>query len=76
MYVPLECQAPKLIMTYMITQTRVAVPHYAAYHSDLNFKDPNSFIPERWLPGTGYESDRKDVFNPFSVGPRNCIGQK
>jgi cytochrome P450 len=33
-------------------------------------------VPERWLPGSGYDSDRKDAFNPFSVGPRNCIGQK
>lgn len=56
-------------------RTRVAVPHFAAYHSPLNFKDPDAFIPERWFPGTGYENDRKDVFNPFSVGPRNCIGQ-
>ncbi|KAK7178029.1 hypothetical protein DPSP01_014487 [Paraphaeosphaeria sporulosa] len=56
-------------------RTRVAVPHYASYHSALNFKDPDSFIPERWLPGTGYDSDRKDSFQPFSYGPRNCIGQ-
>lgn len=55
--------------------TRVAVPHYAAYHHPLNFKDPDSFIPDRWFPGTGYDDDRKDIHNPFSVGPRNCIGQ-
>lgn len=55
--------------------TRVGVPHFAAYHNPLNFKDPDSFIPERWLPGSGYETDRKDAHNPFSVGPRNCIGQ-
>ncbi|EMD61120.1 hypothetical protein GGP41_010023 [Bipolaris sorokiniana] len=55
--------------------TSVAVPHYAAYHHPSNFKDPDSFVPERWLPGTGYESDRKNAYNPFSVGPRNCIGQ-
>ncbi|KAF2999895.1 hypothetical protein E8E13_008449 [Curvularia kusanoi] len=54
---------------------RVAVPHFAAYHHPTNFKDPESFIPERWLPGSGYDSDRKDALNPFSVGPRNCIGQ-
>ncbi|KAF3034418.1 hypothetical protein E8E12_006026 [Didymella heteroderae] len=56
--------------------TRVAVPHLAAYHHPSNFKNPDSFIPERWLPGSGYDGDRKDVLNPFSVGPRNCIGQK
>ncbi|EOD43130.1 putative cytochrome p450 protein [Neofusicoccum parvum UCRNP2] len=25
--------------------------------------------------GTGYENDKKDVLQPFSIGPRNCIGQ-
>lgn len=55
--------------------TRVAVPHFAAYHHPDNFRDPDSFVPERWLPGSGYENDRKDVCNPFSIGPRNCIGQ-
>ncbi|XP_014556637.1 hypothetical protein COCVIDRAFT_37744 [Bipolaris victoriae FI3] len=55
--------------------TRVAVSQYAAYHHNTNFKNPDSFLPERWLPGTGYDADHKDAFNPFSIGPRNCIGQ-
>jgi cytochrome P450 len=51
---------------------------YAAYHSPSNFKDPDSFIPERWLPEgqEEYASDHKEVFNPFSIGPRNCLGKK
>lgn len=57
-------------------QTRVSVAQYAAYRSPLNFKDPESFIPERWLPGTGYEDDKKEALQPFSLGPRNCIGKK
>ncbi|GME32740.1 Cytochrome P450 [Neofusicoccum parvum] len=55
--------------------TQVNVPQYATFHSALNFKDPDSFIPERWLPGTGYDSDRKEGLQPFSTGPRNCIGK-
>ncbi|KAJ4286680.1 Sir2 histone deacetylase Hst2 [Kalmusia sp. IMI 367209] len=57
-------------------KTSVIVSQAAAYRSPLNFKDPDSFIPERWLPGTGFDTDRKDVLQPFSVGPRNCIGKK
>ncbi|KAF1958541.1 cytochrome P450 [Byssothecium circinans] len=56
-------------------KTGVYVSPGAAFWSSLNFKDPDSFIPERWLPGTGYDSDKKDVMQPFSFGPRNCIGK-
>lgn len=52
------------------------VPQWAAYRSPLNFKDPDSFVPERWLPDGGYDSDRKEVLQPFSFGPRNCLGKK
>ncbi|KAL1634869.1 hypothetical protein SLS58_010498 [Diplodia intermedia] len=56
-------------------KTRVAVAQWTAYRSPLYFKDPEKFIPERWLPDTGYEDDRKDVVQAFSYGPRNCIGK-
>ncbi|PSN61466.1 cytochrome P450 [Corynespora cassiicola Philippines] len=55
----------------------MSVPQYAAYHSPLNFKDPDSFVPERWLPEgeSEYSSDRKEVLQPFLYGPRNCLGK-
>ncbi|KAL0260739.1 hypothetical protein SLS55_004429 [Diplodia seriata] len=56
-------------------KTRVAVAQYTAYRSPLYFKEPEKFIPERWLPDTGYEDDRRDVVQAFSYGPRNCIGK-
>ncbi|KAB2573283.1 Averantin hydroxylase [Lasiodiplodia theobromae] len=56
-------------------KTRIGVPQYVAYHSASNFKDPDSFVPERWLPGTGYDDDKKEVLQPFLYGPRNCIGK-
>jgi cytochrome P450 len=63
-------------LTDNIMQTRVCVYHMAAYRSPLNFKNPNAFEPERWLPNTGYDSDRRDVMQAFSFGPRNCLGKK
>ncbi|KAL6169386.1 hypothetical protein ACJQWK_04413 [Exserohilum turcicum] len=60
---------------WVLEGTRVAIAQKAAYSSPLNFKDPDKFVPERWLPGTGYETDRREVFQPFSFGPRNCIGK-
>ncbi|KAJ4303387.1 hypothetical protein N0V90_002280 [Kalmusia sp. IMI 367209] len=57
--------------------TVVSVAHYAAYHSPSNFKDPDSFVPERWLPEgqKEYGSDNREAINAFSYGPRNCLGK-
>jgi len=55
--------------------TRVAVTHYAAYRSTYNFHLPNSFVPERWLGDERFASDKRNVLEPFSYGPRNCLGK-
>lgn len=53
----------------------------SAYHSPLNFHDPQSFRPERWLseeyenPASPFHNDRRDVHKPFSFGRRDCIGR-
>ncbi|KAG4443210.1 hypothetical protein IFR05_001352 [Cadophora sp. M221] len=52
----------------------VAVSHLGTYHSSLNFKDPLEFHPERFLGDKKYASDDLAALQPFSVGPRNCIG--
>lgn len=44
---------------------------FAVFRSPLNFSNPNSFIPERWLSNhPGFESDQKEALQPFSFGPR------
>ena len=60
--------------------TVVSIPQWAAYQSTDNFHEPQSFLPERWLEGSSEASspfcnDRKEVFNPFSLGPHNCPGR-
>ncbi|KAH7260383.1 cytochrome P450, partial [Fusarium solani] len=47
----------------------------SAFHSESNFRDADSFVPERWLGDDYYSNDSKDVLQPFSTGPRNCIGK-
>ena len=46
------------------------------YHTEKYFKRPYEFIPERWLGDPEFDSDRKDALQPFSYGPRACIGRK
>ncbi|KAL4808020.1 cytochrome P450 [Aspergillus unguis] len=73
---------PTLISGYNIpSNTNVSVHQSAAYWSSTNFHNPQRFVPERWLPdakndpSSPFYSDRRDVLQPFSTGPRNCIGK-
>ncbi|KIW76438.1 hypothetical protein Z517_11184 [Fonsecaea pedrosoi CBS 271.37] len=59
-------------------------PFAASRHPD-NFYRPLDFLPERWLaphlmekddvPAEMFARDKKNVSQPFSFGPRNCIGK-
>ncbi|KAK7182615.1 cytochrome P450 [Paraphaeosphaeria sporulosa] len=53
----------------------VSAPHLAMSTSASNFKDPLSFVPERWLGDPRFESDKRHAVQPFHVGPRDCIGK-
>lgn len=43
----------------------------------MNFAHPERFAPERWLPNapSDFANDKKEAFQPFSIGPRNCVGK-
>ncbi|KAI0174917.1 averantin oxidoreductase [Pestalotiopsis sp. NC0098] len=61
---------------FLPSGTAVSVPLYAACRSAENWVDPASFIPERWLgQDPRFAGDKRDAFQPFSYGPRNCIGR-
>jgi cytochrome P450 len=55
--------------------TDVHVPHFAASRSPSNFRDPDSFVPERWMGDERYARDNHNAYQPFSLGPRNCMGR-
>ncbi|TVY55884.1 Cytochrome P450 monooxygenase aclL [Lachnellula cervina] len=62
---------------YVTAGTIVSVHQWASYSSPRNFADPEKFVPERWMkePPARYANDHTKVFQPFSFGPRNCIGR-
>ncbi|KAJ4349096.1 hypothetical protein N0V95_004877 [Ascochyta clinopodiicola] len=58
--------------------TSVYVSQHATNHSARNFADADAFVPERWLEeerDARYEDDKREVVQPFSFGPRNCLGK-
>ncbi|KAL0933951.1 benzoate 4-monooxygenase cytochrome P450 [Colletotrichum truncatum] len=61
--------------------TRVGVHQSSAGLSISNFTQPEKFIPERWLPqvfqdeSSPFYADKRNAIQPFSYGPRNCIGK-
>ena len=56
-------------------QTLVEINNWSANRSSLNWSDATAFLPERFLT-KGETRDVFDSLQPFSYGPRNCIGQK
>ncbi|GME25720.1 Averantin hydroxylase [Neofusicoccum parvum] len=58
--------------------TAVGVHQLSAGRMESNFRHAKSFIPERWLPlakDSEFANDDRSAAQPFSYGPRNCIGQ-
>ncbi|KNG90625.1 cytochrome P450 monooxygenase [Aspergillus nomiae NRRL 13137] len=55
--------------------THVGMCRFATNNSSINFKDPQKYVPERWLGDPEYEDDDRAAMQAFSVGLRNCIGQ-
>ena len=58
--------------------TIISVYAKAACDNPTNFAQPQRFTPERWLKTDERpdwaKNDHLDASQPFSVGPRNCIG--
>jgi cytochrome P450 len=57
-------------------QTTVAIYQWAINRLDSNFRRAEDFIPERWLGDARFKNDNRSAVQPFSAGPRNCIGRK
>ncbi|KAL7907400.1 cytochrome P450 [Trichoderma velutinum] len=60
---------------YVPENTVLGIWQWPMYHNAKNFTLPDSYIPERWLGDARFSSDPKEALQPFSFGPRNCIGK-
>lgn len=84
LYPPVAGEMPRIVPkgggniagSFVPEGTIVAVAQWPANHSTRNFSDPEAFKPERFLEPEKFPNDNFDALQPFSTGPRNCIGKK
>lgn len=63
------------------TQTPVSIQAWTLNRDPSYFHNPTSFEPERWLPEASskedspFYRDQRRAIEPFSTGPRSCMGQ-
>jgi cytochrome P450 len=59
----------------------VCVAQLPAFTLSNNFALPDSYLPNRWLPADHPDrpkitlTDKQDALQPFSVGPKSCLGK-
>ncbi|UKZ52617.1 hypothetical protein TrVGV298_006398 [Trichoderma virens] len=53
----------------------VYTPIHAMHRSSKFFKEPDSFIPERWTTRPDLIIDKR-AYHPFLLGPHNCVGKR
>ncbi|MCJ1394721.1 hypothetical protein MMC18_007601 [Xylographa bjoerkii] len=61
---------------YPTAGMNIWVLHDALHRHPQHWKDPNKFVPERWLVGPENPYyPVKGAWRPFEFGRRNCVGQ-
>ncbi|KAI1777998.1 cytochrome P450 [Hypoxylon cercidicola] len=64
-----------LLGKHVAEGTAVQVLQWPINYDSRWWKDPETFAPERWMGDPKYEGDRLEAMQPFSFGPRNCLGR-
>ncbi|RIA80803.1 cytochrome P450 [Glomus cerebriforme] len=68
-----QLQKPTKLGEYVLPENSIVkVSNYGVHHDPKHWDDPYKFDPERWLTN---EKRHQFSYIPFSIGPRNCIGQ-
>ncbi|KAF6809741.1 trichothecene c-15 hydroxylase [Colletotrichum plurivorum] len=83
MYPPAPASSPRMareggdtiVGQYIPEGTALDVWQWAVFNNPDHFTAPEEFVPERWLGDDRFANDAKQAFQPFSVGPRNCLGK-
>ncbi|KAL2286891.1 hypothetical protein FJTKL_06412 [Diaporthe vaccinii] len=66
----------EIIGEFIPEGTSVDIRQWAVYHNPDHFARAEEFHSERWLDDPRFAGDARRALQPFSIGPRNCIGKK
>ncbi|KAK9470107.1 cytochrome P450 [Dipodascopsis tothii] len=74
--VPYEVKKPyQVTPDYTVPKGAMVIPTlYPALHDPEAYPEPETFVPERWLPG-GTANDSPKNWLVFGTGPHVCLGQ-
>lgn len=83
MYPPVPTKLPRrtppggvtIMGEYIPGDVVVGQHQLSVNRSEQNFKHPYEFRPERWMGDAEFRDDRLDAMEPFSSGPRACLGK-
>ncbi|KAJ2987771.1 hypothetical protein NUW58_g4323 [Xylaria curta] len=74
-FVPRGVSSPPFLSTLTVFPAWRNWEKYAINHDERYWKNPEEFAPTRWMGDPEYKNDQLDAMQPFSAGPRNCIGR-
>ncbi|KAH8835133.1 cytochrome P450 [Flagelloscypha sp. PMI_526] len=74
-------QGYEIIGNYLPPYTGVSLPIWTLHRDPENFTQPDTFIPDRWLPSSDVRMDSEwkhntDAYMPFSAGLGLCLGKQ
>ncbi|KJZ69710.1 hypothetical protein HIM_10904 [Hirsutella minnesotensis 3608] len=70
------CKSGNVVLgQYVPEDTIVSIWQWSLYRNPAFFSSPDDFLPERWLENATCATVSKKAFQPFSYGPRDCIGK-
>lgn len=68
------CPGAEIDGRYVPEGTVVSAAQWTTNFDPRYYPAPDAFRPERWLDGGGLSADARDAHQPFSLGPRACLG--
>ena len=80
---PVQFVDPRTGVEHNIANAAIWPSAHMLHRNERFFPKPTQFIPDRFIPELTpfpeaelFEPAGKYVYQPFSIGPRNCIGQE